>query len=795
MYYSKNIKDLNLRPMTKEAFDQMIDSPAVINTCQTLAEMTATYRRGNYRGATPEEREANYESDTRKEKQRLPIIVPHASFEKNLRSTKLNDAIPTGYASLDKDHIADPDAFYKEHIEGHEEECAIDFVQRSARREGLHILFRIPEALKGDDAAENIVRGQQWLAERLGIDDYDAAVKDLARCLYLTDRQSIYYINEAQLFAEHPDPNNAAIDKPARKAHKKKLKKCSKKTAASMPAAARRLTYQGVKYADIIKEYFALNGGEPVPNKDRNTKLFQLAGALKHICDFDEETLLKIMPSYGLDAEEMASLVHSAVTGGRRTNMPLKLKEAINNARSMLKVEEPQAASEEEAKDKVVLSDGSVVGGFGEGNTKITPPEMPEQLPPMIELLTSRTPLIYKPAVAQAVFPSLGVHLRNTFFEYINGEEHEATLMNILIAPSSAGKSCIKKPIDHIMRDIRERDAENLAVLKEWKESTRTRAANTEKPMKPHLVVQEINPDITLPAFNASLADADGHFLFAYMNELAMFDNIRGSGGHTQYEIMCLAFDPDNRFGQTRISAESVTEYVTIRYNWNASTTVEKGRNYFRKVANDGPLSRLNFCTIPEREIGSPILCYGKYDDDFDAQLKPYIDNLVSASGTIDCPEAYDLAQRMAQENAEQAAMMQSRTWENFSFRANVIAYLKACVLYVANGRQWDETFEPFIRWSFQSDMWCKMYYFADLVEGRDIFVGNSRPGAPNMIAQLPDVFTIRDVEILRAKYKIDGGAKRARAQVYNWLDRGYTKRLGDGRYEKTEKAKQVKVA
>ena len=345
----------------------------------------------------------------------------------------------------------------------------------------------------------------------------------------------------------------------------------------------------------------------------------------------------------------------------------------------------------------------------GEGEQ--IPPEMPKKLPALINLLVSRTPDIYKPAVAHAVFPALATHLWRTRFRYIDNKLHEATLMNCLMAGTGAGKDCISEPIDHIMADIRKSDAENMKREKEWKDEINAKGANKDKKKRPEgLVIQEIDADMTNPAFVMRMAEADEHFLYVKLNEIDQFDALKGNGsGGQQFRIMCLAFDPNNRYGQTRIGTQSVTERVCIRFNWNATTTIQKGQKYFARVLTDGPLSRINFCTIPEREIGSEIPVYGDYDEKFDEELKPYIERLCAARGEIGCPQAFNLAKKLNEECAEFSRLSQSRTYENFTFRANVIAYLKACVLFVANDYKWDETCEDFIRWSLNYDLWCKM--------------------------------------------------------------------------------------
>ena len=401
------------------------------------------------------------------------------------------------------------------------------------------------------------------------------------------------------------------------------------------------------------------------------------------------------------------------------------------------------------------------------------PPEMPEKLPKLVELLISRTPEVYKPAVAHAIFPPLATHLWQTSFRYIDNVVHEATLSTCLLAGTGAGKSSVDKPIRYIMEDIRKRDAENLKREKEWKEEVTRKGANKDKRKRPdNLVIQEIDADMTSPAFVMRTAEAQGRFLYTSLNELDQFDALRGSGNQ-QFRIMCLAFDPFNLFGQQRVGVQSVTERVTIRFNWNASTTIQKGQRYFSKVLTDGPISRINFCTIPEREIGDEMPVYGDYNDAYREALKPYIENLNNARGLIDCPEAFQLALKLKDENAEFSRLSQDRVYENLSFRANVIAYLKACVLYVANGCKWEPEIDEFIRWSERYDLYCKMRFFGDAIKrANDTGEKSSKRGPSNMLMQLPDEFTYQQVIDLRVA---NGMSQKGTSKMLgNWKDRHY---------------------
>ena len=427
---------------------------------------------------------------------------------------------------------------------------------------------------------------------------------------------------------------------------------------------------------------------------------------------------------------------------------------------------------------KTVSSEGSEDGTDSNAeDEKIVPPPMPEHLPKLVELLLSKTPDVYKPAVAHAIFPPLATHLCKTTFKYIDNVEHEATLMCCLLAGTGAGKNCVQMPINMIMEDIRKRDRENLKREKEWKEEVTRKGANKDKRKRPeNLIIQEIDADMTNPAFVMRTAEAQGHFLYTSLNEIDQFDALKGQGNQ-QFKIMCLAFDPGNQYGQTRVGTSSITERITIRFNWNASTTVQLGQRYFSKVLTDGPISRINFCTIPEREIGAEMPVYGEYDETFREALRPYIENLCKASGGIDCAEAFTLAEKLKEENADFSRMSQNRVFENLSFRGNVIAFLKACVLYVANGCQWEPEIEEFIRWSESYDLWCKMIFFgASIAKANEIGEKSSKRGPANLLQQLPDTFTYAQAEMVRQQNEF--GKKGTAMMLRNWVNRHYIEKI-----------------
>ena len=519
---------------------------------------------------------------------------------------------------------------------------------------------------------------------------------------------------------------------------------------------------------DLFQDSAGLKGMNIDTIGSRHSSLLAImsAGASRVM---SEEELMKVvakrMPSY-YQENDCHQLIHDFYAKYGDSSKPF--------SRDVIRV---NALAEKQANDANHKVQSSMLKVQSEDEEYPAPPPMPKKLPKLVELLISKTPEIYQPAVACAIFPPLATHLWRTKFRYIDNVEHEATLMTCLLAGTGAGKSCVQKPIDFIMEDIRKRDAENLKREKEWKEEMMRKGANKDKRKRPeNLIIQEIDADMTNPAFVMRTAEAKEHFLYTSLNEIDQFDALKGSG-FQQFRIMCLAFDPGNLYGQTRVGTQSVTERVTIRFNWNASTTIHKGIRYFKRVLTDGPVSRINFCTIPERDIGEDIPVYGTYDEDFRNSLKPYIDNLCMASGLVECKEAFHLAEVLKDENAEFSRLSQDRVYENLSFRANVIGYLKACVLYVANGYQWEPEIEDFIRWSERYDLYCKMRFFGDMI-ARENSAGekSSKRGPENLLQLLPDIFTMPQLDAIRMEHGLN--AKGTRNVIKQWIFRGYIERI-----------------
>lgn len=743
---SNNVRSRVVRVCTPELFHQVVHSPLVGRICAEIADALEAMRRGEM---APED----FDTLKSERKKQLPIFTPHATFPGGRRLN--SDAVPSGLSMYDVDHIPAPREFFREHVAARVRELGIVLAHVTPSTEGLRLFFVIPPGMGLEEA-------QRWMSHQLDDGTYDQCVKDYARSSFAVPADYILYLDEAELFRERE----------VQKAKSHEEADIGSISSARNPAgnSVDELAFKGIPYADLIARWFRLTGGEPVAG-ERNDRLHRLASHLRYITDNDESLLLRIMPRYGLDEEEMRALIHSACTS-KFCSMPRLMKDVLR-----------QEEQERTHTETEVHSGKSV------------PPPMPRKLPPLIRLLVSRTPEIYRPAVAHAVFPSLAAHLWKVRFRYIDNVEHEATLMNVLMAGTGAGKDCISEPINRIMADIRLRDEENLRREREWKKEVNSKGANKDKRQRPEgLVIQEIDADMTNPAFVMRTAEAEGHFLYTKLNEIDQFDALRGSGrGGQQFQIMCLAFDPGNRYGQTRVGTQSVTEKVTIRFNWNAATTIQKGKRYFSRVLTDGPVSRINFCTIPEREIGADMPVYGTYDASFDEQLRPFIENLTKAHGRVDCPQAYRLAAKLREENAEFARLSQSRVYENLSFRANVIAWLKACVLFVASGYRWDKTIEDFVRWSLQYDMWCKMEFFGAAIEEAQGGCADARtPGRRNLLELLPDEFSLADAIRVRQSEGMD--AEGVHGMLRQWVHRRYVTIVTNDNYSKLKYRKDGKV-
>ena len=753
---SNSVKSQQVQICTSEMLREAMDSPHVAQVCAEIKDAWEQVKRGEI---TPEE----FEEKKGRLKKQLPILTPHAIFKNGRRLNA--DAVPSGLSMYDLDHIPDPEGRWRE-IEPRKDELGIVMAHITPSAEGLRLLFVIPDGKTLADA-------QRWMAEQLGDQKYDECVKDYARCSFIVPREYVLFLSNK--LWEDPSPalpqgegvvtTDNGVDShttsplrgttPTLGVESETTDLCPHQTVHHTPSPCGR-DGEGSAVSSLVSVLEDQLGGIPT-HGSRNNFIFTMACHLRYVCNDDPEWIARILPTYGENREKWMATIRSACNRNQSPRLPRLMQRVL----SICKEREREEREAEENPDM--------------------PPQMPRVLPPLIRLLISKTPDIYKPAVAHAVFPALATHLWQTRFRYIDNVEHEATLMNVLMAGTGAGKNCISEPINRIMADIRQRDMDNLRREREWKKEVQSKGANKDKRQRPEgLVIQEIDPDMTNAAFVQRLADAEDRFLYTKMNEIDQFDALKGSGrSKAQFQIMCLAFDPRNVYGQTRIGTGSVSERVSIRFNWNASTTVQKGRRYFSQVLTDGPISRINFCTIPEREIGADMPVYGTYDEAFDEELRPYIENLNKARGLIDCPKARTLAKRLMEECADFSRLSQSRVYENLSFRANVIAYLKAMVLFVASGGKWDKTVENFIRWSLQYDLWCKMRFFGQDIEMAESAASNvKRGGVQNMLDSLPEIFTRGELISLRKKIGINKGDTNT--VLRQWKHRGYIIRFDE---------------
>ena len=721
-------------PATREDWEKMRRDPRLLDMCRRVA------------------------NGHEKVKPKLPIWTPScAGFANNHRAIK--DALkPLQRLMLDFDEKGHSQEILERSLQLQEEgKWEILLVEESVRK-GTHVLIVLPEGMAPQEA-------QLRFSEDVGF-QADPALKDIARCIYMVPEEYTLYVNDKLFVPQYNviQPSVNVIQSEAKNLGNTQVKDNSE---GSYPTS-----YEDIDYKDIVETLEEQMGGKPDVGS-RNNFIFSMACHLRYICDDEPLWIAQVLPDYGEEKQKFLATVKSACQRIQTKMMPRIMKRTL-----------------------AICRKNSAFTTLSQGDTQL-PPEMPKVLPPLIRLLVSRTPKIYQSAVANAVFPALGAHLWQTTFRYIDNCLHEATLSTLLLAPTGSGKSCVNVPIDYIMADIRERDRLSMEKERKWKQDMQTKGANKDKKKRPEgIVIQEIDPDSTSAAFVQRMADAEGRFLYARMNEIEQLNNL-SSRGNTRnvFDLLCLAFDYGNVYGQTRVGTSSVSERVCVRFNYNVSTTIRKGQAFFSRVLTDGPLSRLNMCTIPEREIGAEMPVYGTYGEDFAEELKPYIERLNAARGLIECPGANRLAKVLMQENADFARLSQSRVYENFSFRANVIAFLKAMVLYVAHGEVWDKTMEDFIRWSLQYDMYCKMHFFGEAIEEQE-YAGErkNRPGPQNLLDLLPEVFTREEAGMLRQRQGIRTG--NLTYMLSNWKKRGYIEIYGEEmpqkeihrqRYAKTE--------
>ena len=718
-------------------------------------------------------------------KKQLPFRCAHYyQFRDNRRSQK--NAVPESFLFQTTIDVDDKEYVDKAIEKARELNCsdtiwkgALLHLEYSARKK-LHIDIRMPVGM-------TIEETQRAYCEALGV-PYDESCITPERMLFITDKESEIYRSphwyevlpqeELKKRRQAYLDRGLTIDGRGGKVNSLQLTVNSNTAHAAHlgPAGAHQdavavATGKNLAAFDLFRDAAGLKDVAINTPGSRHSSLLAImsAGASRVMAEEELKAVVaQKMPAFSQE-RDCQQLIHDFYAKYGDSSKPMSQAVIRINAQA-------EKCSQKDAEPFKTMSSEGGTDSNAEDD-KIAPPPMPEHLPKLVELLLSKTPDVYKPAVAHAIFPPLATHLCKTTFKYIDNVEHEATLMCCLLAGTGAGKNCVQMPINMIMEDIRKRDRENLKREKEWKDEVTRKGANKDKRKRPeNLIIQEIDADMTNPAFVMRTAEAQEHFLYTSLNEIDQFDALKGQGNQ-QFKIICLAFDPGNQYGQTRVGTSSVTERITIRFNWNASTTIQLGQRYFSKVLTDGPISRINFCTIPEREIGAEMPVYGEYDDAFREALRPYIENLCKASGRIDCAEAFALAEKLKEENADFSRMSQNRVFENLSFRGNVIAFLKACVLYVANGCKWEPEIDEFIRWSESYDLWCKMIFFgAGIAKANETGEKSNKRGPANLLQQLPDNFTYTQAEMVRLQN--DFGKKGTAMMLRNWVNRHYIEKI-----------------
>ena len=723
-------------------------------------------------------------------KKQLPFRCAHYyQFRDNRRSQK--NAVPESFLFQTTIDVDDKKYVDKAIEKARELNCsdtiwkgALLHLEYSARKK-LHIDIRMPVGM-------TIEETQRAYCEALGV-PYDESCITPERMLFITDKESEIYRSphwyevlpqeelkkRRQAYLDRGltiDGRGVAISaiQPAQPCDSNTAHAAHLSPAGAHQDAVAVATGKNLAAFDLFRNAAGLKDVDINTPGSRHSSLLAImsAGASRVMAEEELKTVVaQKMPVFSQE-RDCQQLIHDFYAKYGDSSKPMSQAVIRINAQA-------EKYSQKDADPFKTMSSVGSEGGTDSNaeDDKIAPPPMPEHLPKLVELLLSKTPDVYKPAVAHAIFPPLATHLCKTTFKYIDNVEHEATLMCCLLAGTGAGKNCVQMPINMIMEDIRQRDRENLKREKEWKDEVTRKGANKDKRKRPeNLIIQEIDADMTNPAFVMRTAEAQEHFLYTTLNEIDQFDALKGQGNQ-QFKIICLAFDPGNQYGQTRVGTSSVTERITIRFNWNASTTIQLGQRYFSKVLTDGPISRINFCTIPEREIGAEMPVYGEYDDAFREALRPYIENLCKASGRIDCAEAFALAEKLKDENADFSRMSQNRVFENLSFRGNVIAFLKACVLYVANGCKWEPEIDEFIRWSESYDLWCKMIFFgAGIAKANEVGEKSNKRGPANLLQQLPDNFTYTQAEMVRLQN--DFGKKGTAMMLRNWVNRHYIEKI-----------------
>ena len=523
-------------------------------------------------------------------------------------------------------------------------------------------------------------------------------------------------------------------------------------------------TYDGVPYEEITKALVELMGGAPA-HGNRNNFIYREACLLRYICNSEAAWIKQVIEIFGEDEAKAFASVENACKVAQSTEMPLLVKQAVENAR----------------KNYLAKQATEKAGIYAD-----VPPQMPAKLPKLIKLLTSKVPADFKPAVAMAVFPPLAAHLKGVSFRYTDNQVHEPAMMNLLVAAMSSGKSLVNGPIDCIIDDLVQMDKINRQKEQDWKDEVSTMGDNKKKPVRPEdICIRIVSPDLTRAAYIQRLDDvqkAGDAFLYCKMDEV---DMLKKFNDPSQLIRCCWDCSLD---GQERVGVKSVTAQVKTRFNWNASSTIAVTQKFFsvREVA-DGAVSRLSLATIIRPDF-APRPVVGEYDALFKAQLAPYIHHLNGASGFKDCKKARLLIERLENEIMETAQLAYNKPYAEFAKRGLANGFRRAMVLYLANGEKWEKSIEDFIEWSVKYDLWCKMRFFGNQMQ--EAIDADSRmvyhaTGVSNLLLFVHDTFD--KVEIQRV-CQIHGTKTKLAILLCNWKKRGFIVKNEDGTFSKTAK-------
>ena len=744
MGFAPNVKS-SVTTCTIENLYAAMDSAVTIHVCADIEDALEQVKRG-------EMSRDDFEAYKRERKKELMVLTPHATYTDGQRQNKT--AVPSGLSMYDVDHIPDPRGYFNALVSDRCRELGIVMAHVTPSTEGLRLIFEMPEGM-------TLAEAQKWMSDQLGDSSYDGSVKDYARCSFIVPRAYLLYIDEEELCKERVVELGDRNVLPASEMAERNADPSETESRNATVPSDRNLRIFDLCLAEVGLKLEEID--QVGVYNWHNTLVAVLSVGICRLMSQNElKAVLSVkMPNYAKE-QDCLRLVSDFYKDYTRMNAPMSQRLRAIYAESVTGV-----------KDKPVTTD-DVLGDV--------PPQMPRRLPKSVKLMISKEPDVYKPASAMGLFPALGTHLYDVHFPYADHTMHEATFMVNCMAPMSSGKSCVNRVCEPIMADIKARDDENRRREDEWKEECRSMGANKQKPKRPeNLIVQIMSSDLTNAALVQKLQDAQGHFLYVQVDEVELFDQLKVNGKSGQIgKIFRLAYD-NSTYGQERVGIQSVSGCPKMRMNYNASTTIQRGQQFFRPMLADGTLSRLTFSTIITWR-GMPMPVHDIYDEQFSQQLKPYIDRLNAAHGVVDLPQAQRLIQRLDKEAKDTAWLCDDEVYEKLGYRAVVSAWLRAMVLYIAEGR-WSKEIEHFAMWSMKYDMWCKMHFFSDQMNSQMAGEVVRSRGPKNMLDMLTDDFTREDAQQVRIRL---GKSANPTQQLCMWEQRGYITSGEDGVYHKT---------